>query len=176
MSPGNIFLVGLMGVGKTTIGRHLAELFALEFFDADHEIERRTGASIPLIFEIEGEIGFRKRETAVIDDLTQRDNIVLATGGGAVLIAENREYLRRRGHVVYLHASIDTLYERTRRDRHRPLLQTEDPRAQLRVLLQAREPLYREIAEIVASTERRSPTQVARYIATQLNTHEDAAR
>lgn len=175
MSPGNIFLIGLMGVGKTTIGRHLAELFALDFLDADHEIERRTGAQIPLIFEIEGEAGFRKREAQVIDELTQRNNIVLATGGGAVLLPENREHLRHRGHVVYLQADIDTLYERTRRDRHRPLLRTEDPRARLRELLRERDPLYREIAEVIATTDRRSPTQVARFIATQLTANENAS-
>ncbi len=164
-----------MGVGKTTIGRHLAELFALDFLDADHEIERRTGAQIPLIFEIEGEAGFRKREAQVIDELTQRNNIVLATGGGAVLLPENREHLRHRGHVVYLQADIDTLYERTRRDRHRPLLRTEDPRARLRELLRERDPLYREIAEVIATTDRRSPTQVARFIATQLTANENAS-
>lgn len=167
--PGNIFLVGLMGVGKSTIGRHLAELLQRRFLDLDHEIEHRTGASIPLIFEIEGEAGFRKREALLLDELTALSDIVLATGGGAVLLPENRAHLRSRGHVVYLQADIETLVERTRRDRHRPLLQAVDPRAKLEELLHARQPLYEEIANLVIRTSHRSPAQVARHIATQLS-------
>ncbi len=137
--PGNIFLIGPMGSGKSTIGRHLAELLKMNFVDADHEIERRTGASIPLIFEIEGEAGFRKRETAVIDELTRKENVVLATGGGAVIAEANRRALHSRGTVVYLQAPLDTLFERTRKDRNRPLLQTENPRARLEALLRERD-------------------------------------
>lgn len=166
---GNVFLVGLMGVGKSTIGRHLAELLHYRFYDSDHEIEHHAGAGIPLIFEIEGEAGFRKRESAVIDRLTRESNAVIATGGGAVLLPENRAMLRARGTVVYLQANLDTLYERTRRDRHRPLLQTPDPRAKLAELLHAREPLYRELAMVVVGTDRRGPALVAREIVTKLD-------
>lgn len=172
----SIFLIGPMGSGKSTIGRHLAELLKMDFVDADHEIERRTGASIPLIFEIEGEAGFRKRETAVIDELTRKENIVLATGGGAVIAEANRRALHSRGTVVYLQAPLDTLLERTRKDRNRPLLQTENPRARLEALLREREPLYRQEADIVVDTDRRTPTSVAREIVTKLKagrTHEN---
>ena len=158
-----------MGVGKSTIGRHLAELLQRRFLDLDHEIEHRTGASIALIFEIEGESGFRKREALLLEELTALSDIVLATGGGAVLLPENRAHLRNRGHVVYLQADIDTLVERTRRDRHRPLLQTVDPRKKLEELLHIRQPLYEEVASLVIRTSHRSPTQVARHIATQLS-------
>jgi shikimate kinase len=150
---GNIFLVGPMGAGKTSIGRQLAETLGMEFVDSDHEIEARTGASIPWIFDVEGEAGFRKREQAVIDELTQRKNIVLATGGGAVLSPENRKHLKSRGTVIYLAASVDQLLERTRRDRNRPLLQTDDPRARLEALMREREPLYREVADIILPTD-----------------------
>src|SRR3990167_1933783 len=119
----NVFLIGPMGAGKSTIGHYLAELLHKEFLDADHEIEARTGASIPLIFEIEGEAGFRRRESSVLDDLTRKSNLVLATGGGAILSDDNRRALRTRGVVVYMHAPLETLLQRTRRDRHRPLLQ-----------------------------------------------------
>ena len=163
-ASGNIFLIGPMGAGKSTIGRHLASLLKLEFIDADHEIEKRTGAGIPLIFEIEGEAGFRKRESAAIEELTQKRNIVLATGGGAVLSATNRLALRNSGTVVYLRASIDILVERTRRDRNRPLLQTDDPRARLEEIMKIREPLYQETAHVVVDTDRRSPQAVARDV------------
>jgi len=149
----NIFLVGPMGAGKTTIGRQLAETLKMDFVDSDHEIEARTGANIPLIFDLEGEEGFRKRESAMIDELTQRENIVLATGGGAVLAPDNRQCLRSRGQVVYLCASLEQLLARTRRDRNRPLLQTDDPRAMLETLMKQREPLYREVADLVINTE-----------------------
>lgn len=165
---GNIFLIGPMGAGKSTIGRHLASLLKLEFVDADHEIEKRTGAGIPLIFEIEGEDGFRKRESAAIDELTRKKNIVLATGGGAVLSADNRQALRSRGTVVYLRASIDILVERTRRDRNRPLLQTDDPRARLEEIMKMREPLYLETAHVIVDTDRRSPQAVARDVVDNL--------
>lgn len=162
-----------MGVGKSTIGRHLAECLGYTFYDSDHEIEHRTGAAIPLIFAVEGEDGFRRRETAVIDELTQHRGVVVATGGGAVLAAANRAVLRARGCVIYLQADLDTLYERTRRDRHRPLLQTEDPRAKLQALIAAREPLYRETAHLVATTDRRAASQIAREIAARLRTPTD---
>ncbi|MDH5446813.1 MAG: shikimate kinase AroK [Gammaproteobacteria bacterium] len=153
-----------MGAGKTTIGRQLARQLKLHFLDSDHEIESRTGAQIPLIFEIEGEEGFRNRESAMIDELTQEQNIVLATGGGAVLREENRKHLHERGIVVYLHAELDDLFERTRKDRNRPLLQTEDPRSKLATLLEERDPLYREVAHLVIDTARSNPKKVAAYV------------
>ena len=153
-NPDNIFLIGSMGAGKTTIGRHLAKSLGLDFVDSDHEIESRTGASIPLIFEVEGELGFRRREREMIDELTRRSNIVLATGGGAVLDAANRTYLAARGQVVYLCASLEHLLKRTAKDRNRPLLQTNDPRARLQQILEQRDPLYREIADLVVDTDR----------------------
>lgn len=153
-----------MGAGKTTIGRQLADLLGWTFVDSDHEIEARTGADIPWIFDIEGETGFRLREAAVIDDLTQREHIVLATGGGAVLRPDNRRHLHERGTVVYLETSVDRSLERTARDTHRPLLQTEDPRARLTELLRQRDPLYREIAHHVIATDRGPVRQVARQL------------
>lgn len=141
-----------MGAGKTTIGRQLARELGYQFVDSDHEIEVRTGATIPLIFDVEGEDGFRRREMAAIDELTQRQSIVLATGGGAVLREENRRCLRERGAVVYLYASLDALHARTAKDRNRPLLQTDDPRARLGELMQQRDPLYREVATWVVDT------------------------
>jgi shikimate kinase len=153
---GNIFLVGLMGAGKTTIGRHLAKRLNKSFHDADHEIVKRTGVSIPTIFDIEGETGFRKREAAVIEDLTARENIVLATGGGSVLDPANRERLKTRGTVIYLHGQPEQLCHRTRRDKNRPLLQTEDPLAKLKTLYAQRDPLYREVADYIEDTGRES--------------------
>lgn len=149
---GNVFLVGLMGAGKTSVGRLLARRLGLRFVDADHEIESRTGVRIPVIFEIEGEAGFRQRESAVIDDLTRWQGVVLATGGGAVLDPANRAALRSRGTVVYLRASVDELWHRTRRDRNRPLLRTADPRARLAELSAQRDPLYREVAHLIVDT------------------------
>ena len=165
---GNVFLIGPMGAGKTTIGRHLATLLHKRFVDVDHEIEKRTGVSIPVIFEIEGEAGFRRRESAVIEELTRDTNIVLATGGGAVLLEENRKVLKDRGTVAYLQADIDTLVERTRRDRNRPLLQTENPRGKIEELLQQREPIYREVADIIINTGQRAPSSVAREVVVRL--------
>ena len=166
--PNNVFLIGPMGVGKTTIGRSLADLLHKEFVDLDVEIEKRTGASIPLIFEIEGEDGFRRRESTLLEELTGGENLILATGGGAVLAPGNRERLRDRGVVVYLSAPIETLLERTARDRHRPLLQTPDRRKTLEEILRAREPLYRETAHLVVKSSSRAPTLVAREIIKQL--------
>lgn len=153
---GNIFLVGLMGAGKTTVGKLLAKHLGKTFYDSDQEIEKRTGVKIPLIFEIEGEAGFRAREVAVIDDLTQYDEIVLATGGGAVLDQKNREALSQRGTVIYLRASVDDLWHRTRHDKNRPLLQTHDPHAKLRELFAQRDPLYQEVADIIIDTSKQS--------------------
>ncbi len=155
-SKTNLFLVGPMGAGKTTIGRQLAEALEMEFFDSDHEIEARSGATIPWIFDVEGEEGFRKRERTMIDELSQRQNIVMATGGGAVLSEANRQCLKSRGTVIYLSASIEQLLRRTQRDRNRPLLQTEDPRAKLEELMQIRDPLYREVADVIIKTDHNS--------------------
>jgi 3-dehydroquinate synthase len=151
---GSIFLVGLMGAGKTTIGRALAKKLNKRFIDSDHEIEARTGASIPVIFEIEGEESFRRREAEVIRELAAQPDIVLATGGGAVLRAENRENLKKGGTVIYLRASINQILQRTGRDKNRPLLQTADPRRKLEELSRQREPLYREVADFVVETNR----------------------
>jgi len=163
-TPVNLFLVGLMGAGKTTIGRQLAKGLKLSFVDSDHEIEERTGANIPWIFDIEGEKGFRKRERTVIDELTQSEGIVLATGGGAVLDKRNRANLAERGVVIYLHTSIEQLLKRTAKDRNRPLLQTDDPRARLEMLLAERDPLYREIADLVVETDNRNVQATVRVI------------
>lgn len=160
----NIILIGPMGVGKSTVGRQLAKQLKINFIDADQEIEQRTGASINLIFDIEGEPGFREREERLIEELSQKGNIVLATGGGAVLREGNRKNLRRAGIVVYLHAPVDTLLKRTRNSKTRPLLQTGDPAAKLRQLLQERDPLYRQVADIIVDSDRRSAASVARSI------------
>lgn len=168
-----LFLIGPMGAGKTTMGRQLAKRLNLEFIDSDHEIEERTGVDIPLIFEKEGEDGFRKREHAVIDDLTQRTDIVLATGGGAVINPENRQNLKSRGTVIYLHSDIKHLIERTRHDKNRPLLQTEDPAAKLRELMEIREPLYRETADIVINTGEKSIRSVINVILDRLKNYQE---
>lgn len=152
MIVGNIFLVGPMGAGKSTIGRQLAKALHRKFYDSDKVIEQRTGVSISWIFEMEGEAGFRERETKAIEELTALENVVVATGGGAVLSAENRDFLRERGHVIYLSASTEQLYRRTARDKKRPLLQTGDRRKQIEQLLATRDPLYRDVADIVLKT------------------------
>ena len=163
----NVFLVGPMGVGKTTIGRVLADMLGLAFFDSDREIEAVTGADIPWIFDVEGEAGFRRRETRMLDQLTRRNGIVLATGGGAVLAEINRKRLATRGWVVYLRASIRQQVERTSRDKNRPLLQTPDPEKKIRELMKIRDPLYREIADLVVDTNRRNPRTVSQEICRQ---------
>lgn len=160
----NIFLVGLMGAGKTTVGRLLAKHYGCVFHDSDHEIETRTGVKIPVIFEIEGEAGFRKREEAMIAELTALSGIVLATGGGAVLSPANRERLRAHGLVVYLRGTPEHLYERTRHDRNRPLLQTENPLEKLRELYRVRDPLYREVSDVVIDTGRQGVAGMARTL------------
>lgn len=148
-SSQNIILVGLMGSGKTTIGRLLARRLERPFFDSDQEVEQRCGVRVRTIFDLEGEAGFRQREAATIADLVQRDGIVLATGGGAVLDPRNREAMKRGGWVVYLDVPVRVLYERTRNDANRPLLQVADPIAKLQGLREQRDPLYREIADFV---------------------------
>lgn len=160
----NVILVGPMGAGKSTIGRQLAALLRYEFVDSDQEIEARTGADIPWIFDVEGEEGFRKREESVIDDLTQRQHIVLATGGGAVLKEANRRAIKGRGAVVYLRTSIDQQMSRTSRDRNRPLLQTDNPRKVLTDLMAIREPLYLEVADYVVETDSTAIKDVATRI------------
>ncbi len=157
-----------MGAGKTTIGKQLAQQLGMDFDDTDQEIQRRTGVDIPTIFEYEGESGFRSRERQVVEDLTQRDGQVLATGGGVVMDADNRRHLSARGLVVYLACSTDQQFERTHRDRNRPLLQTEDPKARLEELMSIRDPLYRETADMVVSTEGRSAAAVTRDIIRQI--------
>lgn len=160
----NIYLVGPMGAGKTTVGRYLAELLGREFLDSDHEIERRTGASIPWIFEKEGEPGFRSRETMVINQLTLQQNLVLATGGGAVTQAPNREYLNKRGIVIYLFTPVEIQLQRTYRDKNRPLLQVENPEKKLRDLLAIRDPLYREVAHYIIETNQGAARDLAQKI------------
>ena len=161
----NIFLIGPMGSGKTAVGKQLARLLDYPFLDSDLEIERRTGADIPLIFEREGEAGFRHREREVIAELSARQRIVLATGGGAVLDAANRDDLKARGWVVYLETSVAQQAERAGRTRHRPLLQGTDPAQRLGELLRVREPLYRETADLIVPTDHRRVPAVADYIA-----------
>ena len=156
LQSGNLFLVGMMGSGKTTMGKSLARHLGKTFADSDEEITRRTGVTIPHIFDVEGEAGFRQREAAAIRELTAKDNMVLATGGGAVLAEANRELLCHNGIIIYLKASVHDLWQRTRHDRNRPLLQTADPQARLRELLQQRDPLYQQVADIVIHSGKQS--------------------
>lgn len=166
----NIFLVGPMGAGKSTIGRELADRLHLEFFDSDQEIERRTGADIAWVFDLEGEKGFRLREESVIEDLTEKQGIVLATGGGSVISAAVRNRLSARGIVVYLETTIDKQVARTQRDRKRPLLQTEEePRTVLENLAIERNPLYEEIADVIVQTDDQSAKVVAHKIMERLD-------
>ncbi|WP_334021517.1 shikimate kinase AroK [Alteromonas sp. S015] len=164
----NIFLVGPMGAGKSTIGRHLADELHLDFFDSDQEIERRTGADIAWIFDIEGEDGFRKREENVINDLTDKQGIVLATGGGSIVTKAVRNRLSARGIVVYLQTTIDKQVARTQRDKRRPLLQNEDPEQVLRDLAEMRNPLYEEVADYIVDTDDQSARAVANQIISKI--------
>ncbi|MDH3812504.1 MAG: shikimate kinase AroK [Gammaproteobacteria bacterium] len=162
--PKNIFLVGPMGAGKSAVGRHLARALHLTFADSDDEVESRTGVDIAFIFEKEGEGGFRKREVDAIDDLTRLDGVVLATGGGAVMNADTRSNLGGRGFVVYLYTTVEQQVVRTKKGRERPLLENGDPRSTLEELLQKRDPLYREIADLVVETDGRKVHSVAQEI------------
>jgi len=162
--PNRIFLIGPMGTGKTTVGKTLSAQLGFEFIDSDQEIQDRTGVDIPTIFEFEGEEGFRDREQAAINDLTQLENHVLATGGGAVLRPKNRQHLSARGIVFFLECTPEQQYERTFRDKKRPLIQTEDPLARLKELMEIRLPLYKETADYTISTEGRSAAVVSREI------------
>ncbi len=160
----NYFLVGPMGSGKSTVGKKLAQALDYAFFDSDKEIEHKTGVTIAHIFDIEGEAGFRRRETAMLAKLVQKKHIVLATGGGAILAKINRERLRDNGTVIYLKTSVDTILRRTSADRARPLLQTEDRRGRVQLLMQQRAPLYEEIADYVIETDQRTVSSVAAHI------------
>ena len=163
-SRSNIFLIGPMGVGKTTIGRVLARMMNLRFFDSDQEIELSSGANIPWIFDVEGESGFRERESRMISQLCQRRDIVLATGGGVILEKRNREVLCSNGTVVYLTAPIEKLVDRTKQDKNRPLLQTNNPKQKLIELFEARNPLYKDVSDVVIDTQGKKPLAVASEI------------
>ena len=172
MNPAeNIYLVGLMGAGKTTVGKLIAKQMGKAFYDSDQEIKDRTGVSISHIFEVEGEAGFRARESSVLKELVQLKDIVLATGGGAILSEENRALLKRNGTVIYLRASVNDLWARTRHDRNRPLLQTEDPHAKLSEFFAIRDPLYREIADYVIDTSRQSVSNLVHHILQTIGNH-----
>lgn len=167
----NIFLVGPMGAGKSTIGRHLAQQLHMEFYDSDTVIEERTGADIAWVFDVEGEAGFRVREEKVINDLTEKQGIVLATGGGSILSRDSRNRLSARGIVVYLETTIEKQLARTQRDKKRPLLQSDNPREVLETLAEEREPLYVEIADFVVRTDDQSAKIVANQIIELLDSH-----
>lgn len=169
--PVNIFLIGPMGSGKSTIGRLLAHELGSSFVDSDHEIEHRCGCNIPWIFDVEGESGFRAREARVIEELTQYEGIVLATGGGAIKYAANRQHLRERGIVVFLNTSVAQQLRRTAKDRNRPLLQCANPEQKLSDLMNEREPLYRKTAHIIINTEKRSPRGVIAEIKRNLKNY-----
>jgi shikimate kinase len=169
----NIYFIGLMGAGKTTIGRLLAKQMGREFYDSDHEIERKTGVKIPLIFELEGESGFRKRETTAIDELSQLDNVIVATGGGAVLLEENRHYLKNTGKVIYLRAKVHDLYLRTHNDKSRPLLQGANPKQKLEQLYVARDPIYSAMADYIVDTGAQSANEITNYIEQLLLQHNE---
>ena len=170
----NIFLVGPMGAGKTTIGRQLAKKLSKRFYDSDHEIEKRTGADIPLIFEIELEEGFRKREAKVLAELVELDNIVLSTGGGAVLDVDNRRKLKEHGRIVYLKSSPEKLLKRTAGDKRRPLLQGDDKITKITAILSEREPLYIELADEIIETDKLSIKQILQTVIKLINEHENS--
>ena len=158
-----------MGTGKTTIGRQLAKNLSVSFYDSDHEIEKRTGVKIALIFEIEGVEGFRRRETQILNELSQMNNIVLSTGGGAVTRAENRKTLKNNGHIIYLKSSPEILFKRTADDKNRPLLQTDNRLIQIRKILAEREPIYIEMADEIIDSEKKSSKQIIQKILEQID-------
>jgi shikimate kinase len=164
----NVFLIGPMGAGKSTIGKALARALGKAFHDTDKAIEARTGASVNLIFDIEGEDGFRRRECEMLDELTGLHGIVLATGGGVVLREENRQHLRTRGFVIYLEVPLPQLLDRTRLDKSRPLLRDADPETKLRLIVAQRDPLYRETADLILETGNRTVAQVVRILQTKI--------
>jgi len=174
MAKGNIFLIGMMGAGKTTLGRSLAQRLDMEFVDTDRVLVERTGVPVATIFEFEGEEGFRRRECAVLAELAERDGLVVATGGGAVLSDDNRRVMRSHGTVIYLRARLESLWERTRHDASRPLLATPDPRATLAGLLAAREPLYRDAAHVIVDTGAQSASSLVAKVLTALRKAEAA--
>jgi shikimate kinase len=165
----NIVLVGPMGAGKTTIGKQLAQQLGRDFYDSDREIEKNTGANIPLIFELEGEEGFRKREKNILIELTNKQGIVLATGGGAVLDPNNRTQLSKNSFVIYLSAPLTQLFNRTNKDRNRPLLQTKDPHKKLEEIITARDPLYREVADLIIETDDKPVRNVVKNLLLKLD-------
>ncbi|QTR48114.1 shikimate kinase [Thiothrix litoralis] len=169
----NIILVGLMGAGKSTIGRHLARRLNLTFYDSDKVVEERTGVSIPTIFAVEGEAGFREREEQVIAELTALPNTLIATGGGSVLRDINREHIKAGGTVIYLRASAEQLFQRIRHDKTRPLMQTANPMQTLRDLLKAREPLYMEVADLIMPTGKQKVNVILRDIHAKLKQLQD---
>lgn len=158
-----------MGAGKTTVGRQLAHLRGLQFYDADHELEAHTGVDIPYIFQKEGEDGFREREVEIIELLTQQTDIVLATGGGVVMRAENREHLRQRGLVIYLYTEVEQQWKRTRKSRNRPLLRQDNPKKVLKELMATRDPWYRDIADLIISSKAQSAKALAKSIHEQIS-------
>jgi len=171
--PNNIILIGPMGAGKTTIGRQLAKKLSVSFFDSDHEIEKRTGVKISLIFEIEGEEGFRRRETQVLRELSQMNNIVLSTGGGAMTQPENREAIKNNEYIIYLKSSPEMLFKRTADDKRRPLLQGSNRLEQIRKILTEREPAYIEMADEIIDSEKKSIKQIIQNILERINKDEN---
>lgn len=171
-----IFLIGPMGSGKTTVGRRLARRLGLDFLDLDHELQKRCGVEVAVIFDIEGEDGFRQRESALLDELTRKDRLVLATGGGSVLAAENRRILAERGLVVYLRTSVDQQLRRLERDKQRPLLQAPDRRRRLNDMAEARNPMYEACADLVVDSASISPLAMARTVEQAVREHCNEAR
>lgn len=173
---GNVYLVGMMGAGKTTLGKALAQKTGREFVDTDRLVVERTGVPVATVFEFEGEQGFRRRESAIIAELAQRSGCVVATGGGAILAEENRQAMRASGTVVYLRARLESLWERTRHDTSRPLLATADPRATLASLLEQRDPLYREAAHVIVDTGSQSAATLVGRVLGALGEREESGR
>ena len=172
MGHSNIFLVGMMGAGKTTVGRALATRMKREFVDTDRLLVDRTGVAVATVFEIEGEEGFRRRESAILREVCEQDERVVATGGGIVLAEENLQVMRESGTVVYLRARLESLWERTRHDSSRPLLKTANPRGTLAELLAIREPLYREAAHVIVDTGSQSASSLANKVVSALRAHD----